>query len=62
MEKLTYKDYCGTYRLIQHRDGTVTVLHTYHGQNFNVGKYKSLKGAKIGLAKYCGGMPEKVNK
>ncbi len=63
MKKL-YKDYCGTYSVTEHRDGTATlrcrncVTHTL---DF-IKTYKTVKGAKIALAKYCGGMPDEVTK
>lgn len=60
--KIYYKDYCGTYSITTHRDGTATLrCRDYYG-NLRVNKtYKNENGAKISLGKYCGGMPTRVN-
>lgn len=62
--KTYYKDGCGTYSIEEHRDGTAT-LRCRNSSNYNldVNKiYKTVKGAKIALARYCGGMPSENGK
>lgn len=62
--KLIYKDELGgIYHINIHKDGSAIVWHyykTYWGAAFKekVGDYKTVLGAKRGLSKYCGGMPE----
>lgn len=58
--KTYYKDGCGTYSIEEHYDGTAT-LRCRNSSNCNLDvekPYKSVKGARIALAKYCGGMPQ----
>lgn len=58
--KTYYKDFCGTYSIAEHRDGTAT-LRCHNGGKLQVNKtYKSIQGARIALSKWCGGMPDKV--
>lgn len=56
-----YYDYCGTYSIKVHRDGSATLRcrNAVAGTLDLNQKYKSEKGAKIALARYCGGMPTK---
>ena len=59
--KTYYKDSCGTYSIEEHNDGTAT-LRCRNSSNYNLDvkkNYKSAQGAKIALARYCGGMPNK---
>lgn len=58
--KQFYKDYCGCYSISEHRDGTATLLcRDSYGRKTFQKDYKSLQGAKIGLSRFCGGMPER---
>lgn len=62
--KLIYKDYCGSYSITEHTDGTAT-LKCRNNSNNNLDHnktYKTTHGAKIALGKYCGGMPKQANK
>lgn len=57
--KTYYKDSCGTYSIDEHYDGTATLrCRNAANGHLDVNKtYKSVKGAKIALGRYCGGMP-----
>ena len=62
--KTYYKDRYGTYSIEEHYDGTAT-LRCRNSSNGNLDvetTYKSVKGAKIALARYCGGMPAENGK
>ncbi len=61
--KAIYKDYCGSYSITEHRDGTATLrCRNSVNNHLDVNKrYNSVKGAQIALSIYCGGMPDKVN-
>lgn len=63
MTKLYY-DYCGWYRIVEHRDGTATMYHTLatNNQRIKIGDYKNIKSAKRALSRYCGGMPKPSKK
>ena len=61
---MKYIDYCGWYKIVKHRNGTATAFHrlaNLPSKVIKIGDYKSVKSAKIGLARYCGGMPRKIN-
>lgn len=62
--KKKFYDYCGFYRIVEHRNGTATVYHKliYGYGRVKVGDYKSVNAAKRGLSKYCGGMPTPLDK
>lgn len=54
---LKWRDYCGTYRIIKHRDGSATlVCRDRYGFLTHKKKYISVRGAKIALGRFCGGM------
>ena len=57
-----YKDFIGYYKIVTRRAGTATAYHllTRYGMTKRIGNYKTEKGARIGLARYCGGMPQEV--
>lgn len=62
--KTYYKDFCGTYSITEHRDGTATLkcyaYPFYGGKVLGLCKtYKSEKGARIALGRYCCGLPNK---
>lgn len=57
--KTYYHDNCGTYSIVEHLDGTAT-LRCRNKSNYKLDykkDYKSVKGAIVALARYCGGMP-----
>lgn len=59
MKKIIYKDYCGSYSITEHRDGTATLKcrnNVNHHLDVNK-KYNSVDGAKRALSRYCDGMP-----
>lgn len=63
--KKIYTDGWGFYSIAVHRDGTATLKCTsvtFFGMRkvWLNKKYKSLRRAKIALARYCGGMPDEV--
>lgn len=62
MNKTIYKDGCGSYSITEHSDGTATLRCRNNVNNhLDVNKdYKSVRGAKTALARYCGGMPKEV--
>ena len=54
---LKYRDYCGTYYIIEHRDGRATLIcRDRYGFLKNKKKYKNTRGAKRALSIYCGGL------
>lgn len=60
--KTIYKDYCGSYSIEVHRDGSATLRCRNNG-NYNLDynrDYKNEAGAKRALSRYCDGMPEKI--
>lgn len=60
--KTIYKDYCGSYSITEHQDGTAT-LRCRNNSNYTLDickKYNTVRGAKQALARYCGGMPTQV--
>lgn len=62
---MKYYDYCGIYEIKQREDGAYTVYHrlaSYLQKVVKVGAYKTIRGSKIALAKYCGGMPKVIDK
>ena len=60
---LKYCDYFGTYRIIKHRNGTFTlVCRDRYGFLRYKRNYKTELGAKRALSRYCGGMPDKIEK
>lgn len=64
MERLVYRDECGDYRIVRHKDGSATAFHSFFSFGWHrrkIGDYKSVAGAKRGLSRYCGGMPERIN-
>lgn len=62
MQKLLYKDSCGSYSITEHRDGTATLRcrNSVNGYLDHKKDYKTVRGAKTALSRYCGGMPRKV--
>ena len=63
--ELKYYDYCGWYTIKQKKDGDCVVMHRLASRpdmKVKVGVYTTLRGAKIALAKYCGGMPNLMAK
>ena len=56
-----YKDFCGLYNIVEHSDGKCAVYHFTNGKSYRIKNYNSLKGARIGLARYCGGMPHRID-
>ena len=61
--KTVYKDYCGSYSITEHRDGTATLRCRNSANNhLDVNKrYKTVRGAQSALGRYCGGMPTKLD-
>lgn len=58
-----YRDYFGTYRIIKHRNGTFTlVCRDRYGFLTHKETHKTELGAKRALSKFCGGMPEKIER
>ncbi len=59
--KTFYKDYCGSYSITEHDDGTATLkCRNNANNNLDVNKkYKSVMCAKRALSRYCDGMPTK---
>lgn len=57
-----YVDSCGTYSIKIHRDGTASLVCRNNSNNRidHIKRYKNETGAKIALARYCGGMPKEV--
>ena len=56
-----YKDSCGTYSISEHTDGIcVLKCSNAYGERWYNKNYKTFSGAKIALAKLCGGMPKQV--
>lgn len=62
--KIIYKDYCGSYSITEHRNGTATLRCRNNANNhLDVNKvYVSVRGAKVALSRYCGGMPLEVKR
>lgn len=60
---LKYRDYFGTYRIIKHRNGTFSlVCRDRYGFLTHKKAHKSENAAKRALSKFCGGMPEKIER
>lgn len=61
--KIIYKDYCGSYSITEHRDGTATLrCRNCANHNLDVNKtYTTVDGAKRALSRYCDGMPSRLN-
>lgn len=60
--KTVYKDSCGSYSITVKSDGTAVLkCSNAYGKRWHSKEYKTESGAKIALAKLCGGMPSKVN-
>lgn len=59
---MKYYDCCGVYTITKRRnDGRYLVKHRLANRPdivSKVGEYSTERGAKIALAKYCGGMPK----
>lgn len=60
--KLVYKDYCGSYSITTHRNGTATLRCRNNANGkLDVNKnYNTVKSAKSALSRYCGGMPQQI--
>lgn len=58
-----FRDCCGTYSIHIKRNKSAVVWHSYNGMlRIKVGVYKNERGARIGLAKYCGGLPTEIKR
>ncbi len=56
-----FRDSCGYYSILENKsNGRCLVYHYIYGKKYKVGNYKTIKGARIGLARYCGGLPYKL--
>ena len=59
--KTIYKDSCGSYSITVKNTGKVVLkCRDSYGNLWHERDYKNERGAKIALARLCGGMPNKV--
>lgn len=61
--KTIYKDPFGSYSITEHANGAATLrCRNCISNTLDYNKtYNNVRGARIALAKYCGGMPSQID-